>query len=119
MRHSFSNKGGSEQIDHLLLFCANPARGLTHSAENLVEFQLVVQLYFGDLHCAGHLSGEKPAQLFVREVLQHVRGVPGDLVWYDDHKTHVTLKGKLGHLEIKPTREEFREKEGKSTTLCF
>lgn len=83
-------------------------------AENLVEFQLEVQLYFGDLHHGGHLSGEKPAQLFVGEVLQHVRGVQGVVVWYNDHKTHVTLKGKLGHLEIKPTRGEFRGKEGKS-----
>lgn len=107
MRHSFRNKGVSEQFDQLLLF---PARGLTHLAENLVEFQLVVQLYFGDLHCGGHLSGEKPAELFVREVLQHVRGVLGVVVWYNDHKAHVVLKGKLGHLEIKPTRGEFREK---------
>lgn len=111
--------GVSEQIDQLHLFCANPARGLTHLAENLVEFQLVVQLYFGDLHRGGHLSGEKPAELSVREVLQHVRGVPVVLVWYNGHKTHVTLEGKLGHLEIKPIREEFREKEGKSRKGCF
>lgn len=102
-------------VNRLILFCANPARGLTHLAENLVEFQLVVQLYFGDLHRGGHLSGEKPAQFFVREVLQHVRGVPGDVVWYNDHKAHIALKRKLGHLEIKPTREGFREKEEKST----
>lgn len=100
----------ANRLIKLLLFSANPARGLTHLAENLVEFQLVVQLYFGDLHCGGHLSGEKPAQFFVREVLQHVGGVLGVLVWYNDHKTCIALKGKLGHLEIKPTREEFRGK---------
>jgi len=42
--------------------------------------------------------------LSIREVLQHVRGIPSVLVWYNDHKTHITLKGKLGHLEIKPAR---------------
>ena len=81
--------------------------------ENIVEFQLVVQFYFRDLHCGGYLFGEKPAKLFIREVLQHMRGIPSILVWYNDHKTHVALKRKLGHLEIKQP-EEFMEEERKS-----
>lgn len=49
------------EIDQIHLFCTDPVRGLTHVTENTVEFQLVVQRYFGYLHCGGHLFGEKPA----------------------------------------------------------
>lgn len=51
VRLSFRNKDGSFQcqrtdateIDQLHSLSANPGRDLTHSTENLVEFQLVVQ----------------------------------------------------------------------------
>lgn len=87
--------------------------------ENLVEFQLVVQFYFGDLHYGGYLFGEKPAQLLIREVLQHLSGIPGILVWYNDHKTCVTFKGKPGHLENKTNQKNLWKRKESPENYAF